>query len=422
MGKRKNSNPRRNAGTLGDTEQLGAQTAAEEIFRFAADTSHLALEEDYDHDEECHLPPKKKRACQSKNDELMHVPPVAIAVEQPQHVNPEVTIEPSAVSDRETDWNILVHKENEIYVPCESEWILRGYRLIRTRLVTQNSLEGKGITMCTSSGASTLLKHCESCCCPESFRSFTAVSKAIEDGTLQLDCVGHGLSLEVMISLTERAFQMCSAERLPLHKCTLSKKYQAATNLHHALSELFPDTIIADVMSTREHTKPISAKTVYNLIDNVKLRDYEANGGYDSKPMHIPGLVPTLRPYQDAAVKWMLQREQCPRENNEWELSWVVLIDPRNRDEVNHNKEESMLVIKRDVVSLYEWKRLAEGKELESGVLFCPFVGLLAKSGLEARMSTIDSFIGSGDGCEWANSTGGILADSMGLGKTVEVR
>jgi SNF2 family DNA or RNA helicase len=80
-----------------------------------------------------------------------------------------------------------------------------------------------------------------------------------------------------------------------------------------------------------------------------------------------------------------------------------------------------MLLNKRDVVSLSEWKRLMEAKEIESGVLFCPFVGLLAKSGLEAHMSTLNSFRGSGDGCEWANLTGGILADSMGLGKTVEV-
>jgi SNF2 family DNA or RNA helicase len=247
------------------------------------------------------------------------------------------------------------------------------------------------------------------------------VGKAIEAGTLQLDCVGDGFSVEVMISLTERAFQICSAERLPLHKRTLSKKYQSATQLHGALAELFPDTIVADVMNTHQHTKPISAKTVYNLIDNVKLRDYEANGGYESKPMYIPGLIPTLRPYQEAAVKFMLHREQCPRESNEWELAWVVLIDPRNRNDVNHNKEESMLVNRRDVVSLNEWKRLMETKEIASGVLFCPFVGLLAKSGMEARMSTLNSFLGSGEDCEWANSTGGILADSMGLGKTVEV-
>jgi SNF2 family DNA or RNA helicase len=119
----------------------------------------------------------------------------------------------------------------------------------------------------------------------------------------------------------------------------------------------------------------------------------------------------------------MLQREQGPRAANEWELAWVVLTDPQNRAEVNHHHErKSMLLNEREIISMPKWKRQTESEEVESGILYCPFVGLLAKSYAEAYTSTLNSFLGSGDGCEWANSTGGILADAMGLGKTVEVR
>jgi E3 ubiquitin-protein ligase SHPRH len=367
--------------------------------------------------EEGDLPPKKKRA--RREDSLM-----LMAIEPPEHVDPEITIEPAAVFDGDFHWTIhLAHEEDETSVAYKREWILRGYRLIRTRLLAQNFPSLNAFDVHSASGALTLLRHCESCCSPESSRAFSAVAKAIEDGTLKLDCVANGSSVEVMISLTEQAFQECSAGRLPLHKRTFSKKYQSATHLHHALAELFSETIVADVVKTHEQAEPISAKTVYNLIDNVQLRDYEESGGYDCKPMSIPGLVPTLRPYQEAAVKWMLQREQCPRETNEWELAWVVLTDPQNRAKANHRyQEKSMLLNEREIISLFEWKRQTESKEVESGVLYCPFVGLLAKSCVEAYTSTLNSFLGSGDGCEWANSTGGILADAMGLGKTVEVR
>ena len=396
MGRQKNTKPQRNVDSHGETEQLGAVAAVEECLAW----TNEAYVQDVKTDE----PVQKKRK--------VAIPRQKEPAAAPQVDPPEVTIE-SIVFNGESHWKIHLLSRNPGESPCRKEWMLREYRLVRSQLLDCNgSFSNETATVRTSAEA--LLQHCETCCSGNA-NDMSAIGRAVQDGTLQLSCsVAGDSSVQVLISLTDLAFT--ATESLPLHRRT-SKKYQSATHLHHALACLFPNTVVAHVMSKTQQAPPITAKTVYDLIDNVQLQDYEAKGGYDSKPMHIPGLLPTLRPYQEAAVKWMIQREKGPTESQEWELAWVVLTNPV----VQQANSETMIMNVGEVVSVPEWKRRTQLDEIKSGILYCPFVGMLAKSGVDAYMATLHSFLEGGAGCDWSNPTGGILADSMGLGKTVEV-
>lgn len=165
----------------------------------------------------------------------------------------------------------------------------------------------------------------------------------------------------------------------------------------------------------------ITAKMVYSVVDNANAREYEpssviGSSPSDSKaPLTIPGLVPTLRPYQEAAVRWMIQRETEQSDavwNDEWELCWFVIVQntatesdcegPANMNQCN-------------IVSLPEWKRGKSAQDERQ--LFCnPFAGWIATKYEDAKFLM---FGASGE--DNYHSKGGILAESMGLGKTVEV-
>lgn len=436
MGRRKSSNPQRrdvaDGGDATTTEQLGARVLTDH------DEARLPIVPEKQVNktlpEKVKLPPLKKRRRiitsddeEDDDDVVMQTTVEAVPEEAPPVAAPEVTIQSLAAANGKNHWTIqLAHVTNGTeYTPCNSEWTLRGYRLNRTRLLSKEGDELNACSVYSSDAAVQLLKHCGTMCSSNSLEALSAIADAIENETLRLDCCrSNDTFCDVFISLTERAFQVCCADSLPLQRRASSKKYQSATLLHRALAQLFPDSVVSDTIKA-QRAKTISARTVYNLIDNVKLEEYERNGGYDSKPMSIPGLVPTLRPYQEAAVKWMLEREQCPRsENNEWELAWVVFADsPQpNREKVGLDENgDGAVIVSRESVSLPEWKRRTNTNEISRGLLFCPFAGFLVSSGVDAYMATLNSFLDSGDGSEWANATGGILAESMGLGKSVEV-
>jgi hypothetical protein len=59
---------------------------------------------------------------------------------------------------------------------------------------------------------------------------------------------------------------------------------------------------VATSINTRQkNNEAITAKMVYSVVDNVHSKEIQDT--QTSSPLDIPGLVPTLRPYQNAAVR-----------------------------------------------------------------------------------------------------------------------
>ncbi|KAL3808193.1 hypothetical protein ACHAXA_009548 [Cyclostephanos tholiformis] len=174
----------------------------------------------------------------------------------------------------------------------------------------------------------------------------------------------------------------------------------------------------------------ITAKMVYDVVDNVHYSgEYDdvdqigtTNGQYFiSSRLDIPGLVPILRPYQVAAVRWMLERERRVDADNddageEWELCWFVSIecpDVASLSEGRRGGRGQNAFVGCNVMPLPKWKYLKSSPD-ERRVFCNPFSGWLVGSYEEAKYIMLGN---EGNG----RVVGGILAENMGLGKTVEV-
>ena len=220
----------------------------------------------------------------------------------------------------------------------------------------------------------------------------------------------------------------------PFSKLSTIKQHQIQ-DLFLVLTLLFPHSEFSDMLLTvgnqtknnnNESKMIVTAQQVYALTDNVQLNQAnQLHGRGDNEESHlsIPGLLPTLRPYQSKAVQWMLQRERPLFENDgnsndEWELAWIVLSSeimsndklPLSSTNDNH--------ICRTPEFLPSWKQkrlINKDHDIEKILLFCPFTGWMTSSILLAKEWTI------GPSSDTASVSGGILAESMGLGKTVEV-
>lgn len=222
-------------------------------------------------------------------------------------------------------------------------------------------------------------------------KHMSPITDALFDRTLLLKC--HPVSSQGMLYLSSTCLDMCSPQKLAFGSITTktpSNPYSPVVRLFKALACLFPDSPLRDTIRQQQPTQPnsITAKMVYDKVDNVQLTKYEQQK--DPSPMaDIPGLVPTLRPYQQAAVQWMVQREQKCTSGCEWELAWVALVRTQLRP-------------------------LHQVDQHDQNILYIsPFAGWMTHSYSEARCATL--------GHDPGFVKGGILADSMGTGKTVEV-
>jgi len=189
------------------------------------------------------------------------------------------------------------------------------------------------------------------------------------------------------VSLADNAFQL--ARDLPIDATASkrrSRRWQPIANLHQCLAALHPDSVVEDVIK-EDHGMPFPSDEVYALTDNVQLL---ASRNDDTKSLAIPNLKPKLRSYQECAVRWMLKREKEPLVCTEWKLLWFALSSGK-------------------VIPLQAWRSTISPK-----VLFNPFSGSLATAVDDAKAQTLTA---SG----FTRVRGGILAESMGLGKTVEV-
>ena len=200
------------------------------------------------------------------------------------------------------------------------------------------------------------------------------------------------------IVLTQLAFESC--HNLPLtQQHRQRKKYATANCLQNVIQTLFGILKGAPICSEDKSTDEISAKRVYTLVDNKQIERYtNDDDDEDDKKvfpiLHIEGLRPTLRPYQAAAVKWMIEREHLTTHGEEWKVIWMAL--------------DSMVRCTTPLVQLKEGQNNGI-----IGPFYCPFNGRIARTIDEAKEMTLMG--------RTRAIRGGILAEQMGLGKTVEV-
>mmetsp|Transcript_2216 Transcript_2216/g.3517 ORF Transcript_2216/g.3517 Transcript_2216/m.3517 type:complete len:375 (+) Transcript_2216:460-1584(+) len=244
------------------------------------------------------------------------------------------------------------------------------------------------------------------------------------------------------------------------NRSQINPKCQAAHDLRNALGLILNQGIIADVSRDPAGLKgsTVRARQVYSLVDNRNIAHAnfddrsvagsndsndieEAGGGFNSssRSMMIFGLRPKLRPYQAMAVRWMVQRvkktsnssrhdhhegddsssaslPQVSVKSDVWKACWMKLSPPSRRN-INSDDYDACSVIFAEAVSLMEEQANDNSSSEDLCVYYNPFTGWMCQSEQDARKATV------GDIDDHLNAAvhGGILAESMGLGKTVEV-
>jgi hypothetical protein len=220
---------------------------------------------------------------------------------------------------------------------------------------------------------------------PSSPRSSSTPSYLNKDW--QGTCYYSAPSIHVELQLTTKALQRCHPN-LSLGLPSKSKKSKCVNIiLIDALAILFPGTIISDLSfktTADSANTSITAKMFYNSVDNANHNNYYWTSA--SNPT-IPGLLPILRPYQEAAVRWMISREQINTNtlhyDEYWKVSWVVLLGGT-------------------VLPLHHYQLLNSYNA--NPIFYNPFTGCICISINEAREASITNRV-----------QGGILAESMGL-------
>eukprot|EP00520_Triparma_pacifica_P017014 CAMPEP_0118641210 /NCGR_PEP_ID=MMETSP0785-20121206/5158_1 /TAXON_ID=91992 /ORGANISM="Bolidomonas pacifica, Strain CCMP 1866" /LENGTH=1516 /DNA_ID=CAMNT_0006532635 /DNA_START=2314 /DNA_END=6861 /DNA_ORIENTATION=+ len=142
----------------------------------------------------------------------------------------------------------------------------------------------------------------------------------------------------------------------------------------------------ASIDSSRSHDPSLRGRDFYKIIDNVSIdlaigeSQPDDNGEYKDEDFVNPqGLVPKLRWYQQKAYNWMIERESSTRaKTKSWKLMWIPLAP---------------------------------------GLVYNPFFKIACRSWEDAEAYLPPELTRD----DVKEVKGGLLAEQMGLGKTVEV-
>ena len=245
-----------------------------------------------------------------------------------------------------------------------------------------------------------------------------------------LCCYSCPRSVQVQIRLTDDALKRCHPNTMSslLSTTRLSSISTAALlTMRQTLAILFPNSIISDVVSTSTGSRlknessetatssintAITAKMIYKAVDNMHYNDNYDNiisNRASIENNKIPGLIPTLRPYQEAAVNWMIRREnqRAEDEPQSWKVCWVILTCEANINNVQplHNVHGSP-----DHNHNYS-------RNQQCSCYYNPFTGWICTTIEAAKHATLTATSSSSPNIKNSDISiqGGILAESMGL-------
>jgi SNF2 family DNA or RNA helicase len=355
---------------------------------------------------------RKKKATNSKkgkpssSKEAVHFAPILDSEIPP----PELIIERCVDNNNniDGDYQRLLHfcprkKLLPSHGNSNNRTILSSFNLTRTKIIMEGITSERKCAQHLVVTGIAIREFWKEYTLPNQFQFLTSLIKCLEKDWIQLVLYSpneEDLSPSLNIILTQHAFENCS--NLPLtQQYRQHKKYATSNYLQYIIKALFGILKGAPICSKDKSTDEISAKRVYNLVDNKQLEQYtdnNADANADDKKqfptLNIEGLLPTLRPYQAAAVKWMIEREHVTTHGDEWKVTWTVLDST--------TRTTTPLV------------QLKGGKDTEiTGPFYCPFNGRIARTVQEAKQITLMG--------QTHPIRGGILAEQMGLGKTIEV-
>ncbi|KAG7174962.1 E3 ubiquitin-protein ligase SHPRH-like [Homarus americanus] len=197
------------------------------------------------------------------------------------------------------------------------------------------------------------------------------------EGVLDVE-VWQGLSTQRYFDLKLESFDDATDEMT----LNVFLKNGGVSDLKHPSERIRCNESLGAVVSYFFGVRTFNYTGTKNLKHNVEelfsaIKKWHSDKEYCALDVQHPSLIPQLRPYQKAAVKWMLHQEKFTQTK----------------------------------------KKSSDG----SGDLHCLFVEITSKDGVTLYFNRYGGFLVKDKPLAILPTPGGILADEMGLGKTVEV-